>query len=169
MLNAKQPENIKRFIPPTLANAVRTAREIFEEEGELIPVAFLETPKGVAIMPLPMLDKDAVAAMLRSAIRAVNASAVVMVLESWTLVMPKEMPEDEAKAAMDKAVNEGIRNHPNRQECVIVTYETAAGTMLGYMPVSRDGDKPTLGEINWMDTNQAPTGRFVGLFEELEG
>lgn len=157
------------LIPPSVSEIARTARDIFTEDGHLRPMVFLESSQGTALLPVSFEnpgEKDMVASMIRAAARALRATAVIMVTESWTLHIPPELSAEEQKAAINLASKQGLANHPNRQEVIMVAYETKAGQQIGLMRITREGKKATVGELEWTQGMNGE-GRFSGFLKEV--
>lgn len=92
-----------------------------------------------------------------------GAKMLATVLSAWALEI-RGLNEQDARMAMEMAQRNGLSNHPNKVERVIVTAMNAHKTMIAMADINRDGENPpTLGEWDRMDTLQGGVldGRFV--------
>lgn len=122
-----------------------------EEGGDWQPMAFFHGEKhGEPVLELTEIDpgflggavqKIALAGSLaayceRMRAQGRNPLAVAFVTSAWRLKLEGLNPE-QAKAAIDKAQREGLREHPQRGECVQVSVMWRAGTALFQREIAR--------------------------------
>lgn len=140
-----------------------TAVELFGHYGCCEPVIFgFSKAKGATILPghtNSIEERDFTEQCLLGFV-AQGAEAVAMVVECWML-MPKPW---EAAGEIERALEGGISEHPQRIEAVIVTYATEGSEWMEFATIDRSGAKPTLKA--WVSVATAGgKGRFAGLFE----
>ena len=135
----------------------RATRDDFLKEGELSsPLWLIENDLGKRLlMAVPMGkhdDKDAIAGMMRKAIREFGGVRYVFAMEAW-FVPP---------TAKDQF---GIRpmDHPERGECIVLQGEDKNGERQGvfYEIKRHEGRKPTLSKAEHTDEFM---GRFADMF-----
>jgi hypothetical protein len=138
---------------------VRKAREMFDENGEISPAAFVLLPSGAALV-IPVhhvLDnRDLMHAMLEAVVAACGATAIVQAHEAW-------MAEPDP-AAVFEDWSTPVSENPNRKEILFVHLETSSGESCMWMtPIEREGESAKLGEAQ--EIPGATTRRMTGYFE----
>lgn len=137
------------------------ARQNLEEYGHLVPVAFIYHHNTQNVIPLSFADneeKEAMAVMLRTMARQLDAQAVIMIHEAWQRTVP------DAKSLDDW---DGVQpsQHPDRTEIVGMFIETMDGSWMGTAPITRDAaGKPTFGAMEYKPFGERdPRERFQFL------
>lgn len=147
--------------PKALEKIVGMARQFLETDGSLAPAAFIGGIRGVGVVQLDMSTveaKDASASFIRQFAAKQDADFVVLVLETWRL------PESATKDFMaNRSKYPTVSSHPDKEECVMVSVETHAGTKMGMAKITREGGKPTFGEIEWQPPSVENRGRFTNF------
>ena len=135
----------------------RVSRDDFLRDGELwSPLWLIENDLGKRlIMAVPMSardDRDAIAGMLRKAIREFGGVRYAFAMEAWFV---PSTAKDQFGAPP--------RDHPERRECLIIQGEDKNGEQRGvFYEIKRHGDrKPTLSKA---EPTQEFTGRFADMF-----
>lgn len=142
------------------------ARRLFETDGALIRTVILRTTKPHKLLlftlDLPYERADAAEHLIRAAAQSVGARQLYVVMESWFAVLTD--PEERARVARSGSPRIMPRNHPDRQEAVVVTSEDASRvppSRAWMARITRDAKgKPTLGP--WEDF-PPQGGRMVSL------
>ena len=132
------------------------AFDIFLENGNISPVAFLVSKKYIGIMPLAFRDdseKEMSQLALQSAAEKVNAEAVIMVNEAWVAFLKKgqsipDMP---------------IRDMAEKKECIIVSASTKDETITMLTILERTPNGVNLGETEVMHNTE---DSFTGFMRE---
>lgn len=116
------------------------AREILESGEDLLPVVFLGKD-GVAPVTLPMLmssteAKDRSVYAVRKTAQVVQATYAIMLSEAWGLDHSLFSEEEIKRIAESR---EGIANHPNRLDLIMITLETPDGFWFAQAPIKSLG------------------------------
>lgn len=151
-------------------------KQNLEKYGQLRPVAFIlmtvnpltgdkfRTPE-VTVFPMQMGDnreKNAISEVLTRVVMASKAMGIAFISESWTA--PFKTQEE-----VNRWVG-NIANHPERKECVYVSFEHKAfprKVRSFQANISRNKLKqPTLGEFEeHLGLKVKPQGRFCGFLD----
>lgn len=140
------------------------AQQNMAEDGYLSPIAFVGNADGMTppIVPQQLSsqqDKDVFATMIRMTGVAIDATWVMIILESWMRVANKE--EAEAYKNSTKRVSE----YADKKEVVFVSIETKKGTFTGFADIKTDsaGKK----SFDMPSFEQASKGSIEGTFSNL--
>ncbi len=152
------------------ADALDIARRIFDGQGQLARVAYVEDPRGRHLFPVPVPHPsqprvgDALMRALADVLAANGAVGVAQLAECWTVATTAEgrqaMPVDLADA-------------DGRVEVVMVLvehYDVEGGlTRAWRAAITRDAaGRPTLGP--WLlTTGSVASGRMIGLLRPRGG
>jgi hypothetical protein len=141
------------------------ARKCFDARGSHLPMVFglkhQHPPKIVPVSLESEAHKELVSGLMRG-LAAMGADAVVLIVEAWRL-------ESADAGDVSKWVGR-VSEHPNRVECVQVTYSTKGGDRCGWANIERPvGEKPRLGEWIRFGTKEgeSSTGRFANCYEGI--
>lgn len=141
---------------------LRGVRDNVAEHGFLVPTAFMQLaldpntgethPDGyLVVLPINMnLDKQDVAAALRSYAEKYRADMVMVVTECYMLPSVKERD-------IEKVVDSGIASHPDSLEIALVTLEFAGQTTSWMAPLVES----QVGVFSRID------GQMEGRFSEI--
>lgn len=138
--------------------------KVFIKKGQsLTKVMFLKTKDELDVVPLDQFgdDKDLMAVMMRSLIKAKDPDEYLVILESWMLKTNTKSPEDQALA---KLVADGVlavSQVSAKVECISVVHGTRTDERFGLIPFRRKGHQVTFEPIQWHTGEQK--GRFCGL------
>src|SRR5574342_86303 len=110
---------------------VSVARKFLSEGGEITGFVFLGK-SDLPLLPCPMrmsnnAEKEISAMLVREIARAAQAEFVIMISEAWALEQTK-ISFDDYKKYMES--HNGIAEHPDRMEVVMITLETPEGYWL---------------------------------------
>lgn len=138
-------------------------KTIFEEDGQMDPVAFFHWAKTgqTELLPVPtqLFEdprlKNTLSQMLAAAIRRFQPSCMIIVMETWVIRLAPGHTRDEFP--------ENFADHPDRKEVVTVLGEDALETIMWQAEITRDAEsRPHLGEFEKSDATVG--GRFTHLF-----
>lgn len=111
-----------------------------------------------AVIPLtPNTSKDDYAFAVKEIAERGAAVAVVFMAETW--ILHPTMPEEIARADRD-----GLANHPDRREGLMLTVETSQSARSWLAEITRKRGQPSLGE--WVEQPGNGEGRFSRLLRE---
>lgn len=135
--------------------AKKIGDDFTDPDDDWMPMLFVKTPKGGVVMPLPLEDKNATALALEIALKRAKATAVVMLTPAWTVQLDESELSDDTPAPSE---------HPNRRECVFLTFvdKDRAGMEIAFIE-RPDGKPPILGDFEDR-TGDFPddlSGRFI--------
>jgi hypothetical protein len=111
-MKAMKKEELKKLAEEIVGSLMETAKASLKRDGELVPVAFLLTPKGLLLLPMefknPAQKHDAVA-LVGVAAELFNAVVVFMLTEAWFVQVPEGVnPEDRPRPSESKNRREMI-------------------------------------------------------------
>lgn len=115
------------------------AFDVFLENGEVSPVAFVFSKEAIGVMPLIFADdpgKKRAKLMLRGAAEKVNAEIVIIVSDAWIAFLKK----GQSLPTMP------VRNMADKKECIVVSASTKNKTIMMLTPLERSGSSIVLGE-----------------------
>lgn len=128
------------------------AFDIFLENGNISPVAFMVSKKSIGIMPMTFTsdsEKEMSKLALQAAAEKVNAEAVVMVNEAWVAFLKKG----------EALPNMPVRDMAEKKECIIVSASTKDETITMLTILERTPNGINLGETEVMhNTEDSFTG-----------
>jgi len=149
----------------------KTSKEMFLNNGSHQPLFFMGTPEGYCLMPAFFqnnLDKDAVAVFLKNLIAEGKVNSLVFVAEAW---MKTVSDKKEVKKTLDIYGNLSNAPKEEKEEALILQYQSFDESYFYISKIKRDGDKVTLAD--WEEIKDQSkksvfmsTGRFDGLFEK---
>lgn len=142
-----------------------TARLTFLKDKTHVELFFLVQPDGKAGigMPPPGMDRDKVAAMLRTSIREHGIYGLVHVVEAWTY-FPKQAHDHTFSQILQGEIAVSELRPEDRREALLVHSQSREGANCMWMsPIVRTGqDGVALADaIEWQNP---PSGRFGNLF-----
>ena len=118
-------------------------RQNLQTHGKVLPVVFVQTPKGLcppfsfdAALLATVAGRECIEATIRCRVEEQKATLVMVVAEAWAAVIP----------AIESAILESggviprARDHKNRREVIQVNIQTPAGCWSGLADVVRDAD-----------------------------
>ena len=152
------PENYLREIEMLLG----VTRGYLAEGKELQPFTFLGKT-GLPLLPFPMdmssnQAKDACAEAVRKLAKINNAEYAIMISEAWALDHTQISKEEILKLYESGG---GIKDHPARQDVMMITLETQTGFWFSNIPIkSLGGESRGFGDPDFMFMTQAE-GRFT--------
>ena len=152
------PENYLREIEMIMG----VARGYLAEGKELQPFTFLGKT-GLPLLPFPMdmssnQAKDACAEAVRKLAKINNAEYAIMISEAWALDHTQISEEEILKLYESGG---GIKDHPARQDVMMITLETQTGFWFSNIPIkSLGGESRGFGDPDFMFMTQAE-GRFT--------
>ena len=142
-------------------DAVKSIGKLFTRpDDDWSPIMLLETKTGPVITALSFDSadsKEAFAIALPSLLRKLGATLMALVVSAWTLYTTP------IKYELQMAMGDGsIRDHPDRQEKVMVTFADHTGAeSWGALITRSEHAPPELCEFTKMDMDDAKsTGRF---------
>lgn len=140
------------------------AQQNMAEDGYLAPIAFVGNADGMTPPITPdqletQQDKEVFATMIRMTGMAIDASWVMIILESWLRVANKEEAESYKKSG--KRVSE----YADKKEVVFVSIETKKGSYTGYSEIKTDANGKK--SFDMPSFEQAEKGSMDGIFSNL--
>lgn len=152
-----------------IESASAKAERIFNATGKMFPMwhAFLSDGSERVIPPPPVDDKDVASVAIRVMLRMLDAVAVIFIDEAWMRIVKVKADSPEGRAALDDAREHGVRNHPDRIECVMFYAEDGTGSTTAWRRIVRKvNSRPRLGPLELNEDIHASEGRFVGLLPQ---
>jgi hypothetical protein len=152
-----------------IESASAQAESIFNKTGVVPPVWLVTTPDRRVLLPPPphVRDKDIAMAMIRVALKKLDATACVYVDEAWLLMGRAAKGQAEIEVAKVRGT---IRDHPERVEVVVFNAEDATGMLMGYREIiRRPGSRARLGPLELPLQDEPRTtyeGRMVGMLPQ---
>lgn len=139
--------------------------ERMEEENHVEPTFYLmvtinckpgtvELPVG-HVFNLPE-GKDRLSHAMKKVCQRRKVLALVFATEAW---MAERHIDD--KKEIDRLNREGIRNQPDRKECVLINKETESGSEGNFYELIDQGGKRKIGQL--LSTSKDTGGRFTNL------
>jgi hypothetical protein len=156
----------KRDLEQLIDKASSFAEIMMREKGEVAPIWHMITEGGEELIELtpPLENKDLAIALMKAAFEWLNVVRYVHFTEAWTLDYRGEKARKISADEMQKIVDEGVRNHPDRVEVVMFQAEdNETGLITGHREIIRDKGKPHLGPMIRFPTNTSSEGRLVGM------
>jgi hypothetical protein len=149
-----------------LKNVIEAASKGIEEGQEVGPVAFITTPYRTEVVPGYFQneeEKDEFAKSVRAISRLIGADMVLFVSEAWSLILSQE----EGDRYLKSDIATPPSRHPKRREVLAIVVETKAKTWQVIIPIKREGQKVTLGEMTILPSEpQAPIqGRMTNFLD----
>lgn len=150
-------EGVKKEVVEMVDKIIDLARQNLENDGELVPVFFLGTGKGVVVLATPFdsdMGKDVVAHSVREYTKRVPTDWLLQITEAYMLKLDK----DDATA-----MNGRVSEHPNRVECVLFNFQVKGGKsyMASVETILYPSGKKSFGKVELEESNF--DGRFEGL------
>ena len=139
--------------------------KIFRKTGEILPMyhAIKSTGETMIITPPHDCSKDMAVALTKAAFALENVDRYVFLTEAWILDNRKGGPPID----VDKAKREGLANHPDRREVIMLAAENRRGEI---QTATRFILRPEHGKaklaplrIDDMTNMTSSEGRMVGL------
>jgi hypothetical protein len=140
--------------------------------GNVAPIWHMITSSGQEIVELtPQTEnKDYAMAMIRALMEIEHVVRYVYFAEAWMLDF-KNSDGRPSQEELDRIMEEGASQHPDRIECVVFQAEdNECGMLSGHRKIIRNGEhRPRLGPLEFMPRHTESTGRMVGLLPKPEG
>jgi hypothetical protein len=157
----------KRDLDQLIEKASHFAEIMMREKGEVAPIWHMITNSGEEMIELtPQIEsKDLAIALMKAMFECFRVVRYVHFTEAWVLDYRGDKARKIKDEDLDKIVQEGLSNHPDRTEVVMFQAEDdEAGLITGHREIIRDKGKPHLGPMNFFPTmNASSEGRLVGL------
>lgn len=139
---------------------------LFEIQGAIYRMYHALAGDKVLIMPAPPGDKDQSTATVREIFTRLGVVRFVLVDEAWTASLENKSVTD---AEAQRLMRDGISNHPDRQEVVLLYAEDEAGMMMAHRDIIRPAHgKPRLGPLRFIADERGGSweGRMVGMLPQ---
>jgi len=150
-----------RELKKEIESASAWADAVFAEAGEILPMWAAVTAKDEHfIVPSTFPDKDVAASVLRDFFKEKDVVRYLFITEAWTCTTDDQEVAKRAMAWM-RAGNT-LEDFPDRKEILAFTGEDESGWMSAHREIIRGEGKPTLGPLQWIDSDMTE-GRFVGM------
>lgn len=151
---------LREFIESISVNA----ETIFKESGQMLPMYHAINGEGEAfVFPAPPFPKAEAVPIVRTILKVIEATRVAFISEAWML------DARVGSVDVDKVMREGIEDNPDRIEVIMISVEdNNEGLLMAMRRIIRDGDKATLGDLDFMPATNAE-GRMVGLLPRESG
>lgn len=150
---------------PVIKTILEGIEQNLKGSSELLPTFFLISEAGISVVGTPFDDasrsKDAAASVVKRMAEAGKAHTIIFLTETWQLSGDAEVV-DEYMRNKDKYPN-GVSDHPDSFEAVILTIETATSSQIGTAKIL-PGRK--LAEFSWSGIDTNAKGRFCNLLGE---
>lgn len=145
-----------------IGGLVDQVRQNLERDGHLAPVVFvIRTDKReIDVVSGSMgstKEKDYIAEAVRQRARRMQADAICLVTEAWSLP-----PEDAPHAQKICEQYGSLSSYPGRIEIVAISIETTDGVWMAQAPITRTQGKPSIELPTWYKA-EASSGRFMHL------
>ncbi len=164
-----------------LTSIVNTAKRLLTTEGVAEPVAHIvgknmkqecASQRCVYGMSLAKFmgdedGKDLIAKMMPKLCSTLDAVAVIMVSEAWTV---RGDPESVESIMSWRDQHGTLEGHPDCVDALTIHMETLSGSLAHCYPILRDdkGDVTGLGEDMWEDRDAAAVGRMANWLRPKE-
>ena len=139
---------------------IDAAKDNFNKDGEARPMAiFLKSNNQLIMMPLSMgdqSDKDEIASVIKLVCKKDSIVAMVLIWEAW---MVKREKENFNKREIPSTAED-------RQEILMITYETKLISQIHTWDILRDKSKPYLVHNEAITSGTHSKGRFANLLTE---
>lgn len=133
------------------------AQETFVSDGFISPLLFgiFEGKKKIIMIDFDISEhKQQFVDKIKSLISQDKLSEYIFVGEAWVL-----------KSKKSDDINQSIKDHPARQECIVVQYCHPSEEIHFFCTINRGIDKEvTFGEWEQINVNSVGQGRFQSLF-----
>lgn len=145
----------------------KTARSQIADNGEILPAALiLHGDNEVTAIPAVFKtesDKNTFAFMVRALVESLEAHAVCMIFEMWTLRRTDVTPEEYAEL---RRKYKEVQYMPGRKECVTINIETRDGQVwTSSAEILRKGRAVTLAPVEYYNMAEVTlAGCMVGWF-----
>lgn len=143
------------------------AKFTFDAQGEVCPMWICETDEGktfpIGIGPDAMGNKDGIVTVVRKIIKDEKAIRYVSMLEAWMVIAKNDKECEKILGNLDLTP---VREHPERQEVVLIIAEEKYHHKSGYYFIIRPKTgKPYLSEFKDTSDSDEIGGRFMTLME----
>jgi cob(I)alamin adenosyltransferase len=135
----------------------------FNQTGIVAPTWYAITAVGALLeLPVPHLDKDIAAAMVRAYFKLHDVVRYVFVTEAWTV---SQSNVEDVEALVKKIEERGAAAHPDRVEVVIIAGEDRdAGELIAHRRIVRPRQgRAYLAPLEMLEKAIESRGRMVGL------
>jgi hypothetical protein len=146
-----------------IETAAAVAQKQFLAQGHFSPVWHMVTADGEHLFSGPIShDKDTQVAMLKALMIIRKVVRYVFIDEAW--ILERKCVD---RAEIDRAYEQGIKNHPDRKEILMITGEDQTlGMLMARCDIIRERGKVRLGPLV-IDKFDGMEGRMVGLLPAL--
>lgn len=146
-------------------NLKSAAKEKFLQDKEHLSIFFLETSKGIGLMPCFFSnnkDKEMYLNLVKKMIEDGELTSFVFICEAWTKSVDSfsDIREEYKKHG-------SIRFSPNKEEVLMFQFQSFDKNIFMLSKINRDGDNVSLGEWKEIDCHNNKNGLSMGRFDNL--
>ncbi len=155
-------------------DTIPVAREIFEEDGEIVPAAFIGTKSGgkikFGILPVQPfmkneMTKDLLSQVLRAAGEQVDPICICMVLDTWVAIPEGGKTKEQV---LEEYQHTPVRDRDDKREAALYIFESENIQWQGSDEILRDPNRLVdFPELN-RENDGVAEGRFVGMLKDLK-